>query len=510
MPKQSPTPLDTLTPVTDTSLDMSAIEKDIKQEIVKRKEEYLSELGEMVPDFIDVEFQAEFLLHGWHHVEGISGTRARWTARDFSFLYHPHEAESLYLHIVGIPGNLDKIVVSLLYEGKKVQSVTVRQPGYYAFRIPEELRSGTHEFTFRNSEVFVPMRVKKGPDTRELGVGIKSISRIILSDQPSMKINSLHKTLDEIARLQYDLTNHENPEDRLPKDTRFGGVKRFFLRSLRLYTATQIAFNRLVVKQLYSMQNLLQFMLDHVQKIERNMNNTLLSLRSDYRHSHNYKSEYLEGVGDELYEFQQMKLRGSYDEVKKRQMKYLSLLKKVKKLNQEAPFMDAGFGRGEFLEILRDEAKFANVIGADTNTIYVEQAKKREFDVYKDDALSFLKNHTGRLSGFSAFHLFEHLTFDELFDIVYLVNQKLLPGGMILIETPNPQNLQVASYSFHYDHTHVKPLAPVFMITLFEFFHLFDIEIVYSSPLKPAEELKTEADKLLFGPQDYAIVAFKR
>ena len=56
---------------------------------------------------------------------------------------------------------------------------------------------------------------------------------------------------------------------------------------------------------------------------------------------------------DQFYAFQQYKFRGAFKDIKKKQKIYISYIKKVSdKIFIKYPFLDVGFGRGEFLELL--------------------------------------------------------------------------------------------------------------------------------------------------------------
>ena len=63
----------------------------------------------------------------------------------------------------------------------------------------------------------------------------------------------------------------------------------------------------------------------------------------------------------------------------------------------------------------------------------------------------------------TAFHLIEHLPLSALLEFLNEAFRVLVPGGPIILETPNPQNLLVGACNFYVDATHVKPLHPAAM-----------------------------------------------
>jgi len=51
------------------------------------------------------------------------------------------------------------------------------------------------------------------------------------------------------------------------------------------------------------------------------------------------------------------------------------------------------------------------------------------------------------------------------------------PGGLVIFETPNPENIFVGACNFYIDPTHQRPLPPVMTQFLFESGGFSDVEI---------------------------------
>lgn len=210
---------------------------------------------------------------------------------------------------------------------------------------------------------------------------------------------------------------------------------------------------------------------------------------------------------DQFYIFQQQKIRGSYEDIRVRQKTYLKYIDKVpKNILQQYPFLECGFGRGEFLGLLREHG-LKNVAGVDTNKKYVQTAQKQRFTVIHDDAVKYIYLYNGYFSGVSAFHLIEHLTFPQLFDFLFLCSKKLAKGGILLLETPNIENLVVSSTSFYYDHTHILKISRLFLENLLEFLEFSKIQFLFLHEARP--KILNDVESLLFGPQDLGVVAYK-
>lgn len=204
---------------------------------------------------------------------------------------------------------------------------------------------------------------------------------------------------------------------------------------------------------------------------------------------------------NQWYEYHQSNLRGSINEIKKRQAIYLPYIKQTKN-----SFLDVGFGRGEFLEIMK-KSGLKNIEGVDNNYLFYKSAKKKGFNVHYADALEFLYTTDKKFSGISAFHFIEHLKFFQLFDFLLMCNRKIEKGGLLILETPNIANLQVSSLNFYYDFSHIQKIPPVLLQYLLRFVGFSKIKFLYLHPIK--KKLTGEVDQLIFGAQDLGIIARK-
>ena len=72
-----------------------------------------------------------------------------------------------------------------------------------------------------------------------------------------------------------------------------------------------------------------------------------------------------------------------------------------------------------------------------------------------------MKDHRdGSVSVVSAFHLIEHLKFDDIRNLFRECFRILTPGGMVIFETPNTEHPLVMAETFWLDPTHIHPLPP--------------------------------------------------
>lgn len=161
---------------------------------------------------------------------------------------------------------------------------------------------------------------------------------------------------------------------------------------------------------------------------------------------------------DNFYLRLEQRFRGSESQIIQRLGQYTPLLESLEKIT-EASALDLGCGRGEWLTILTQRQWQAR--GVDLNASMVECCEKQGFEVHQQDALSCLKDLPDTsVSLISGFHIAEHIAFDELLEIISEAYRVLVPEGVLLLETPNPENLTVGAHTFYMDPSHRHPLPP--------------------------------------------------
>ena len=132
--------------------------------------------------------------------------------------------------------------------------------------------------------------------------------------------------------------------------------------------------------------------------------------------------------------------------------------------------------------------------------------------VTQGDALSHLQSLDDASQCIvSGFHIAEHLTFDHLKALVQQAFRVLKAGGLLILETPNPENLVVGASNFYLDPTHLRPLPPPLLSFLPEY-HGF--ARVRTLRLQEQPELRQRSDITLMDvlggvSPDYAVVAQK-
>lgn len=167
--------------------------------------------------------------------------------------------------------------------------------------------------------------------------------------------------------------------------------------------------------------------------------------------------------------------RGSRELIKARLQIYLPFLEALAAAALQggadaAPLraLDLGCGRGEWLELL-GEAGFA-ARGVDLDEGMLAACRERGLDVINGDAIGALRDAPdASLTVVSAFHLVEHISFEQVQELIVQAQRALGPGGLLILETPNPENLVVGTSSFYDDPSHLRPLPPKLLAFAVEF-----------------------------------------
>jgi 2-polyprenyl-3-methyl-5-hydroxy-6-metoxy-1,4-benzoquinol methylase len=215
--------------------------------------------------------------------------------------------------------------------------------------------------------------------------------------------------------------------------------------------------------------------------------------------------------------------RGDEDEIRARLEKYARNYGPVKRV------LDFGCGRGEFL--LACSRLDIGAYGVDRDADMISHCGLQGLEAIQGDALQHLKELPARsLDGIFSAQVVEHLTPAEIVQLIQLASEKLKRGGKIIIETINP-NTWSAMRWFYLDPSHSQPV-PADMLRFFLQEANFEVlDTLYSSPVAENDRLSLmkvdsqledssladlltqnnenlqRLNDLLFGPQDFAIVA---
>jgi len=204
--------------------------------------------------------------------------------------------------------------------------------------------------------------------------------------------------------------------------------------------------------------------------------------------------------------------RGPEDEIRRQFTDWLKHLPSPGSNNPRV--LDIGCGRGEWLQLLA--ANGYQATGLDTNAVMVQHCQRKQLDVQLGDAFDWLQQQPDNsLCAITAFHVIEHIPFSQLLQWTQEAYRVLQPGGVLIYETPNPENILVASHTFYHDPTHRNPLTPTLLEFLAEYCGFKQPELVRLHPYPESARLPGDdpvtarINGHFCGPQDIGLVAAK-
>ena len=211
--------------------------------------------------------------------------------------------------------------------------------------------------------------------------------------------------------------------------------------------------------------------------------------------------------------------RGEEADIRSRQQEYLEYFRGRENV------VDIGCGRGEFLELLRD-----NNISARGVELGLDQyllCKEKGLDVVQQDLFAFLESLSDEaLGGLFSAQVLEHLTASDQLRYVALAHRKAMPGSPVIFETINAQCVYAVMRNFFLDPTHIRPVHPETLKFAMETMQFKNVELRFSAPVsdKQIPPLKLNGDtpqlaefnrsiqelnNLIYGYQDYAAIGWK-
>lgn len=213
-------------------------------------------------------------------------------------------------------------------------------------------------------------------------------------------------------------------------------------------------------------------------------------------------------MSDLFYRAFEEKYRGTRELIKSRLLVYLPFFQPLLKAYPQGQTLDVGCGRGELLELLTDQG--FNAKGVDLDDGMLQSCRERGLEVINADAIAYMQAlPAGSLCLVTGLHIAEHLPFHALQQLVVESKRVLAPGGLLLLETPNPENISVGTNSFYLDPTHKRPIPSELLSFLPEYYGYQRSKVLL---LQESAQLNSEPNlrlmHVLFGVSpDYAVVA---
>ncbi|HCG40185.1 MAG TPA: hypothetical protein DEW09_14140 [Pseudomonas sp.] len=254
-----------------------------------------------------------------------------------------------------------------------------------------------------------------------------------------------------------------------------------------------------------------QYLLDRLQRLEQRVREQQAQAARSAAAPVTEAMEQVQSMPADLYVDFEARFRGSREEIRQRLAANIPRFQAVAALFSE-PVLDLGCGRGEWLQLLGENGIAA--VGVDSNPSMVQCCLDAGLQASVGDGLAYLATLADHsLAGLTAFHVIEHVPLDVLVRLIDEARRVVRPGGIVLFETPNPENLIVGACNFYTDPTHRNPLPPALVAFLLEARGFVRVEIDRRHPADPKlllqgqdDDLVQPLNRLLFGPQDYAAI----
>ncbi len=216
---------------------------------------------------------------------------------------------------------------------------------------------------------------------------------------------------------------------------------------------------------------------------------------------------------DDFYLEFEMTFRGSRDAIRDRLAGYLAYLPPL--LPDAGRLVaDFGCGRGEWLSLV--QAAGYDAFGLDTNPVMRQMCINQGLFVSGESILDWMQAQPGgSLAAITAFHLVEHLPFEDVLVMIKEAKRLLQPGGVLILETPNPENIRVSAFAFYHDPTHRNPLTPALLEFTARYAGFCHVEMRRLSDVPDPDHIReegraaSELDKLLNAPWDLALIAYQ-
>jgi 2-polyprenyl-3-methyl-5-hydroxy-6-metoxy-1,4-benzoquinol methylase len=328
------------------------------------------------------------------------------------------------------------------------------------------------------------------------------------------KILTIKASIDHVEALIRNAESRSCVRDEWPNTlNRFPfnstqGLQKLVLKVLNLVFKDQREVNSSLISSLQESVEINRLLVEQIASLKSQTYS--ISIQKSDEHDFKAREKHLL---DSFYTAFEENFRGSYEDIADRLKIYLPLVKEAGAGKIESPVLDIGCGRGEWIELLQRDGYVAK--GLDLNSITVEECRAKGLDVIKSDVIAYLQSLPEEsLGALTGFHIIEHLPFEILIKLFDEAERVLVPGGLVIFETPNPQNVLVASNTFYLDPTHRNPLPSPMIKFMAESRGLGQVRIIELHPCPEylrltGSDVAERFSDYFYGPQDYAVIGYK-
>lgn len=120
--------------------------------------------------------------------------------------------------------------------------------------------------------------------------------------------------------------------------------------------------------------------------------------------------------------------------------------------------LDLGCGAGLFLSQLQQRG--IGAVGVERNPIIADYGRGMGLEIITADALAYLQQGDDTFDGIYCSHFVEHLPFEAVEQLLQLIEQRLAPGGVLVLAFPDPESIRSQLLGFWRDPEHVRFYHP--------------------------------------------------
>ena len=357
---------------------------------------------------------------------------------------------------------------------------------------------------------------------REFNFGVADVVKYLKTESKYFKTD-VETLSTDLERLNTDAKSLKNDVESLKTDA---GDLKTDIRDLKTYVEDlKLNSSQNIKSEVNSFISAIDLDLDNKGWLNSVLENRLKENLQNYKVQKPEEVQKPEDNESEInyYAFEEH-FRGSRENIQQHQKVFLDYFKDCKNV------LDIGCGRGEFLELARQNDIVAK--GIDIDEDMVNFCKSKGFNVELKDAIETLETMEHKsLDGIFISQVVEHLAPDYLIKMLNLCNKKLKYGFYLIVETVNPLSL-FSFANFYIDLTHIKPVHPETLKFLLSAVDFREIETKFISPVPDSMRLKKLPDfgdlkdrekvmfgtynqnidmlnNTLYGAQDYAVIGKK-
>jgi SAM-dependent methyltransferase len=106
---------------------------------------------------------------------------------------------------------------------------------------------------------------------------------------------------------------------------------------------------------------------------------------------------------------------------------------------RDARILDVGCGSGRFLHFLKRRG-YTRLTGVDLSQSQVQLARQTGIPVFCEDAIRYLQCQPSAFELIIGLDIVEHFRKDEVIDFLRAIRGALVPGGYVILQTPNAES----------------------------------------------------------------------